>query len=107
MKKVPNPRDGQPTPDMPEVDNHGTRRGHYASLVSEDPKVYEFDTEAGIGPEEAVARPLRRGAPTSAAESRSRAAVTPSSGATTAPSRSHIPYVIDNQTHRMADVLNS
>lgn len=105
MKKVPDPRDGEPTPDMPEVENRGARRGHYARLVAHDPVVYEFDTAAGVTPEDAVARPLRRPASTSAQSGRG--ASKASNGATSGTHTSTIPYVVDNETHRLADVLNA
>jgi hypothetical protein len=60
MRKVPDSQDGQPTRDMPEVNNRAARRGHYARLVAPNPEVHEFDTAAGVTPEQAVRRPIRR-----------------------------------------------
>jgi len=107
MKRVPEPQDGQPTGDMPEVDNRGARRGHYARLMAEDAKVYEFDTAAGVGPDEAVERPLRRpGRRATAGPDTTKASVA-AHGVPVGASRPSIPYVIDNETHCMADVLNA
>ena len=107
MKKVPDPQDGQPSQDMPEANNRAARRGHFARLVAQDPEVYEFDTAAGLTPEDAGRRPIQRKVGPRRAKSASAAVSTPSEGEPPAASRPRIPYVIDNQTHRLADVLNA
>jgi superfamily II DNA or RNA helicase len=103
MKKAPEHQDGQSTSDMPEVDSRGARRGHYAGLVAKNPVVYEFDAAAGIAPEPATPRRIRGGSGERKVDSGEPSTSNPSNGA----ARLTIPYVIDNQAHRMADVLNA
>lgn len=59
MKKVPNPDDGQPTPDMPERRVRGGKQNPYAARMPATPLVYEYDDRSGITPDRAKPRPLK------------------------------------------------
>src|SRR5229473_1873638 len=107
MKKDANPQDGEPTPDMPEVDLRGARAGHYAGLVAKHPVVYEFDIAGGVTPDQAVPRPIKRSPTDRGIDSSKDSASAASTEKQRLRGQLTIPYVIDNQAHRMADVLNA
>ena len=45
MTDRPEPHDGQPTSDTPEVDNRGARRGYFADRVNRDAPVHDLRAE--------------------------------------------------------------